>query len=118
MTGVKGRRLGDRVATGTTAQLIDDAGCVTDIRIKDISPSGARIETSYGASVPKVFTLRASRDRKEHRAEVVWRQGIEVGVRFVTEEILATQLPPPVAIATTRRLSMSELRKLAQSPKR
>jgi hypothetical protein len=111
----KGRRLGERLASRVVARIIDEGGCVTDARILDISLSGARLETLYGASIPSRFTLRALRDGRDHRVEVIWRRGREVGVRFLTNEPLP-KARPSTPVPTQPRLSISDLRKLV--PKR
>jgi hypothetical protein len=118
MKGSSGRRLGDRTATRMGAQMIDDAGCVTKIAIKDISPTGARIEIEFSARIPKRFILRAVRDRREFQAELVWRNGGEAGIRFVTEDAPLLKPTPAPTPAPVARLSMAELRKLAFSAKR
>ncbi len=114
-----GRRLGDRTPTRMAAKIIDDAGCVTNVSLRDISPSGARIETGYGAVIPRRFVLRLARDGRDCRVELVWRNGVEAGVRFIREDAPVAAPPPrPVAVAPAARVSLADLRKLAMTAKR
>ena len=108
-----GRRLGDRVALRAGAQIVDAAGCITEIEVKDISPTGAKIETSYATPIPRRFCLRVPRRNLEREVEVVWRDGTTAGVRFLSpEEIAATAAPVAAQSQPQKRVSLTDLRKL------
>ena len=108
-----GRRLGDRVSMRAAAQIVDASGCITEIELKDISPTGAQIETTYAAAIPRRFHLRVPRRNIEQEVEVVWRNGTTAGVRFLLEDETKSpgiHAPPPTA--PQKRVSLTDLRKL------
>ncbi len=120
MTGDdRGRRLGGRARVQAPARLVDEDGCITNVTVRDISMSGARIETPFGTIFPKTFYLRMGREHGDRRAELVWKTRIEAGVRFLPDDIKIAEAPPPmVEAAPARRVPMADLRKLAMSAKR
>lgn len=114
MKRARERRLGDRVLMSRAAKLVEDGGRVSEIKILDLSPTGARIMAPQSLDIPHYFTLRIPRDGSESRVERVWRNGIEVGLRFVNDASAeapsrpeAAAVPPPAAGA---RLSLAALR--------
>ena len=110
-----GRRLGQRREANVAARAIDADGNVTDVTLRDLSPTGARIEIPYGASLPRLFILRVSREKTESRVEVVWRRGYEVGLRFVPDvETEAPKAEAPSSAAPSRP-RIEDLRKLART---
>ena len=115
--GSGARRLGERVYTRKTGQIIDESGCVTEVSVLDVSLTGARIETSFGAVLPARFQLRIGRDGVGVEAELVWRDKTEAGIRFVTESV-ETAKPQAVTTPVVRRMSVAELRGLARASTR
>ena len=57
--------------------------CVFDVKIRDLSASGALIRMPENASLPSAFSLLVVSERKLHAAEVRWRKGDTVGLEFV-----------------------------------
>ena len=49
----------------------------------DMTADGARVATAPGSATPANFDLRIDDLRRLGEAEVVWRKGDEVGVRFL-----------------------------------
>lgn len=56
------------------------ANCV----IRDINDQGAKLRFEKGAFVPEKFTLSIPVDSKRVDCEVRWRNGLEMGVTFVS----------------------------------
>ena len=95
----RGRRLGERKLTRTRAKITDAADFATDVWLRDISSTGARLEPPRFAELPRRFTLRNAVPGRDVEVELVWRDGVDIGVRFVTaqdEEPRAkpTETPP------------------------
>jgi PilZ domain len=51
--------------------------------VRDISDTGARVRVDGSVSAPDTFELIIQIDGLEASCEVVWRNGSEVGVRFL-----------------------------------
>ncbi|HRY04190.1 MAG TPA: PilZ domain-containing protein [Beijerinckiaceae bacterium] len=79
--GTNGRRLGERTPTHSRARVYDSVGRSVEVAIKDISQTGARLQATEETSIPRQFMIRFG--QYEARGEVVWRKGIDVGIRFV-----------------------------------
>jgi PilZ domain len=63
----------------------------------DVSDSGARIAAAHANTLPHVFCLLLGNDGKSRRfCRVVWRQGGQVGVRFIDEAAADMDLDAPV----------------------
>ena len=110
------RRLGDRRPVRTRARIIDNAGFATDVVVRDISMSGVRLEVPAYADIPKRFLLRGAVTGKgDLPTELVWRNGVDLGARFLSADELTPSAPKPSAPAEpTKRLSVAELRDLAR----
>ncbi|HEX2510554.1 MAG TPA: response regulator [Microvirga sp.] len=54
-----------------------------DCVVRDISPIGARLQLAGGEMLPPVFELSLPLRSRRHQAEIVWRRGMECGVRFI-----------------------------------
>jgi two-component system, OmpR family, response regulator len=54
-----------------------------DCVVRDISPTGARLQLAGGEVLPPVFELSLPLRSRHHQAEIVWRRGKECGVRFI-----------------------------------
>jgi len=113
-----GRRLGERAKTNCAGKMLDGDGNVTEVTLKDISNSGARFEAPYGASIPRRFFLRIGAETAERPVELVRRNGAEAAVRFVAPDLPVAEPAPVIAVAPTTRVSLADLRKLAQTAKR
>lgn len=112
--GVTGRRLGNRRETSVAGRVVDKNDCLTDVTVRDLSATGARIEAPFGASLPKTFLFRVPREGLETRAELVWRNGCEAGVRFLSDAD-APSLAPATMIAPAARPKVADLRKLVRT---
>ncbi len=53
--------------------------------VRDMSQSGARLFVTGSISAPDTFELLIELDGMEVPCEVVWRRGMELGVRFVSQ---------------------------------
>ncbi len=67
------------------AAVVDGAGSpLAHCIILDISATGARLRLTSEPELPKRFTLHLSRDGRVRRlCEIVWREGSDMGLRFV-----------------------------------
>jgi hypothetical protein len=59
--------------------------CVTDVKIRDISASGALIRIPTNTNLPENFSLLIVSERKLHSAAVRWRKGETIGIEFIGE---------------------------------
>ena len=106
------RRLGTRVVVNRACRIIDSNGYVTEALIRDISSTGARLEVAFDDLVPKRFSLRSCWEEKI--AEVVWRRGQGIGVRFMSDA--GAGIPQTAAMPSPeKRLSILQLRNLAKA---
>src|SRR5438477_8422744 len=53
-----------------------------DCKLRNVSAGGARIGLAYGAALPSRFHLINVRDGVAHESRVVWKKGLEMGVKF------------------------------------
>ncbi len=107
----KARRHEDRKKTQITATVYCQNGAVDDIKLIDISATGARLDVPTEMALTKHFRLLLGRSKIEKHAELVWRTSTEAGVRFLSdEEIASLQKPAKAALAKVR---LADLRKLA-----
>lgn len=107
------RRLGKRAPIDIPARIIDGSGRVTPVMIKDISISGVRIDAPPHAVIPEQFTLYFFFDGiHETQAEIAWRSGFDIGVRFLAadETVHAAHTD---AAAQVKKISLDDLRKIA-----
>jgi hypothetical protein len=86
MTIEKERRLGNRKQTDLTASIIGQNGVVADIRLLDISPTGARVQIPVELTMSKHFKLLLGRVKIEKVAELIWRNASQAGIRFLSAE--------------------------------
>ncbi|MFQ5773844.1 MAG: response regulator [Kiloniellaceae bacterium] len=78
-----GRRQHARVKTLKSGQVIyQNANCVTDCLILNLSDGGAAIQLVDFIRLPETFLLKAQYGPM-YRCEVCWRHGNKLGVRFV-----------------------------------
>lgn len=95
-----GRRLGVRTPTSMRARLFDDSGASTSALMRDLSTRGARLVVGPDARVPRRFVIRFG--EYEAHAEIVWRNGGEVGIRFVLAEDEIGRVRPPRPIVAPK----------------
>jgi hypothetical protein len=70
---------------------------VTDVKIRDMSASGALIRIPTNTSLPENFSLLVVSERKLYSAEVRWRKGETIGIEFVGEpRISALRIGKPL----------------------
>jgi hypothetical protein len=60
-----------------------------DCSIRDLSETGARITLKPGLPIPSKVYLIDTRNRTAHEAKVVWNNGREAGLEFVTSFALS-----------------------------
>jgi len=56
-------------------------------RSRDANDFGARIKLTSQLFVPNTFSLRNTSDKTARDCQVVWRNDIEIGVKFVDVEL-------------------------------
>jgi hypothetical protein len=109
------RRLGQREPTLIRAKLVDQTGYEIGVWVRDLSSTGARLETPPYIDIPKRFMLRkVFKDRDEIEAEIVWRHGVDLGARFVTADDTFARPKPEPALPVTK-IPLNELRALARA---
>ncbi len=59
---------------------------VVDCEALDISGDGARIRLPKGTTLPKTFTVQYGADGAPRPANLIWRKGDDVGIKFEAEE--------------------------------
>ncbi len=74
------RRRKVRVASILVSDDREPIPCV----ILDISASGARLHIHDPVEIPKTFHLLQIANDERHECEAVWRNGNEMGVKFLT----------------------------------
>ena len=112
--GTNGRRLGQRTPTQTRARVYDSGGRSVEVTIKDLSPNGARLFVAAETAIPRQFVIRFG--EYEARGEVVWRKGVDVGIRFVLPNEEEGRVRPR-APEPGKKASIDELR-TATRPRR
>jgi hypothetical protein len=64
-----------------------------DCLIRDVSELGARLRFSSVMTTPDLFELHILARGESRRARVQWRNGEEIGVSFVSDEIAPSLVP-------------------------
>ena len=76
-------RVAPRLKTLLAARINFNNGQSTlDCFIRNLSDTGAKLVTSAAVSLPDCFDLFLSNKSVTRRAQIVWRRGEEVGIRF------------------------------------
>lgn len=105
------RRLGSRERVRARGKVVLATGASMDITVIDLSPTGARLEVPLkDFALPKRFWLHVPRSDRIEEAEVVWRQGFEVGVCFAASK--DDTVVADVGKAAAPRMSLAQLRAL------
>ncbi len=83
------KRKSPRQTVRVTAMMANmDGGAIGLCKTLDMSATGARLEPKRQVQVPDEFLLVLSRDaRIVRRCKTVWRNGDQIGVRFLTDEM-------------------------------
>lgn len=83
-----------RTLKGGKIAYANDA-CVVDCVIRNLSLNGANLVVPMTVGIPNHFTLVDAHGGTRHAANIVWRKGDRVGVRFsdVPEEPASPRLP-------------------------
>ena len=68
-----------------------------DCLVRDLSPSGARLEFSEAVTLPEVFDLHILQKARTLRATLSWRRGADLGVTFSGEPSLTPGLVSAIA---------------------
>lgn len=74
-------RTQDRIPISLPARLVSERVSV-DCEIVDLSDNGARIRISPGLFLPKHLLLRIDGQKGDRAIEVMWRNKMQIGVRF------------------------------------
>lgn len=86
--GLKEKRAAKRKAF-SQEMMVEALGGWRACLIMDISHTGCRLQIPPTAHVPKVFRLLITPNGKVYRrCEIVWREGVQMGVKFVTMQAL------------------------------
>jgi hypothetical protein len=81
--------------------------------IRDMSENGARLLVEGSVAAPDTFELLTEIDGMEAPCQVVWRRGMEVGVRFLAPPRYAERKRTQVLVQTkTTRPTLRRLPKL------
>lgn len=79
-------RRSNRVRSFLRGEVVHSNGSSrTECTIRDISETGARIEAPPSVTIPEFFELVIPLRNSRHRAQMIWRHGIEIGVAFLAE---------------------------------
>jgi hypothetical protein len=108
------RRLPERIRGDARGRIVDDESCIIDCKVIDLSDDGARLELPHGSRIRSQFTLHIPSREIEHRAEVVWRNGYQVGVHFLFETQPGAEAPLMPPRPAPKPLSIDQLRKLVK----
>ena len=56
---------------------------VVDVKIRDLSASGARVETQSFIQLPEAFSLFIVSQRAIYPCRARWRRGVQIGIEFI-----------------------------------
>ena len=92
------RRSAPRRKTRFKATIVHgDALATLGCLVVDLSDSGARIRTEFAEILPAAFYLIWHAERSVIEAEMIWRSGGELGVRFKSKRSLEGKLTAELA---------------------
>jgi hypothetical protein len=93
------RRRDQRVRTLLSGKLVFGVhGLTADCTIRNLSASGAKLQTSLAATLPREVWLIVVKQGRAYRSTIAWRRGEELGVHFEAEHDLARDNDPDLAI--------------------
>lgn len=89
MQMVESRR-SDRIRTFLRARIVfNNQNSTIDCTVKNISPTGAKIDICNALTVPETFDLIIPQKGRTYRARISWRDADSMGVRFIQDEAAA-----------------------------
>jgi hypothetical protein len=101
------RRGGNREKRLLAAKLVYAHGdMITDCSVRNISPTGARVEVSQEITLPEFFTVVRLKDRLINEARMVWRRGGEMGIAWTGETINIVDCTEPAHRLIAHRLGL------------
>ena len=72
-----------RMRTLKDGQLISEGlKSLVDVQIRDLSYSGARVETKGIIKLPEIFTLFIVSQKALYPCRARWRRGMQIGIEF------------------------------------
>ena len=72
-----------RLRTLKDGQLISEGlKSLVDVKIRDLSHSGARVETEGFIQLPDIFTLLIVSQKALYPCRARWRRGMQIGIEF------------------------------------
>jgi hypothetical protein len=77
------RRNSFRSPTNRAAVISLGNGDQIDCRLRDVSPSGARLETLDQRRLPETFSLMVVGDWKMRRCRLAWRKDQMLGIEYL-----------------------------------
>ena len=108
----KARRHEAREKTHISASVDSENGMVADLKLVDISSTGARLDIPSEVSLARQFKLTLGRTKIERYVELIWRTSTEAGVRFLSDEEIDEFLKARPG-ASIRKTPLADLRRLA-----
>lgn len=75
--------------------------------VRDLSIAGARLQTDTPGNIPDTFDLLIELDGIEAECEVMWREGKQVGVRFLAEPVETAPKRKQVVVSSDQAPVMS-----------
>ena len=100
----------DRVRSFLRARILfNNNNSTIDCTIKNISPTGAKIEMANTTTIPGEFTLDIPAKGQTLRARIMWRDAEAIGVQFIEAQVEREVSPAD----KTEKLER-EIRKLKQ----
>jgi PilZ domain len=80
------KRIANRRKVLKAAKIVSlDSYTVSDCGIRNISDTGTQLVVQNQSLIPKEFQFFLSSDNNICNAEVMWRRGNQIGVRFTSE---------------------------------
>lgn len=78
--------------------------------VRDLSVAGARLQVDCGDNIPNTFDLLIELDGFESECEIVWREGKQVGVRFMAEPRITEPKRKQVVVSADKAPLASSVR--------
>ena len=101
------RRGGNREKRLLAAKLVYAHGdIITDCAVRNISPTGARVEVSPEITLPEFFTMVRLKDRLVNEARMVWRRGGEMGIAWTSATVSIVDSTEPAHKRIAHRLGL------------
>ena len=92
-------RIGLRKKVLKEGKLIsDDMSTMVDVKIRDLSAEGARVETAGSVILPEEFSLLIVSEKMIYPATTRWRKGNLIGIEFKGKPHPLVQRAPKSAI--------------------